>query len=441
MNENRKEFLPGSFTYRSLNANGAPTSGWTSGSDPIGTGYNQRIVVKGGLRVKPAGWLFPTPYQFEQTNMRYPNGVLVYRYASGSQEERRGALSPRLASPGTPGNNLAPYGDEAKARPFPDVDMLSQAESKALNGLLTHGKERDGTFSPGIAWAERRETFDLLSSTARTLAQVATDLRNGRPQRAFRDLFPNGSRKDFIALKGTPYWRWYQQQLRAGKRKLKATPAIAASAFLSLQNGWKPLLGDLQNAAEALAFRNSKADWVITGKGYIEQEVVNTDRYQTTGRNSQLAYSHSYTRKRAVFVRLDATVSDQHLHTLAQLGLNNPAALAWETTRLTYLVDYVVGIGDYLQSLGAADGLTFFSGSVTRYGEYVTVLESDRRDNQVRFSGSGRHVRWTRSVYNGFPVPIPPLSLKPKPLKVSQYFNALSVFYLALFGRRIPYAR
>jgi hypothetical protein len=441
VDENFLKVDSGTVMYRQIFPDGRPKGAWNSTLFSQGGGSQMRKVVKGGLRRKPKGWLFPTAYSFEQETHVKVNGRCWHRRSDGTYDEAQGALSSWIGGPNN-AVNQDPTGSSGSYAPslYPNVDHVSQAEAKALNGLLTHGRDLDGTFNVGQAWAERKETVSLLTGVASTLAQVGKDLRAGKPGRAFRNLFPNGSRSEFKKFRGSPYMQWYRSQQKKAVKSIKASPAMAASGFLSLQNGWKPLLNDVHNAAEALANRKSVTDWVITGKGYLKIKKVGSQS-PDMGINPQNTYTHDQLSIQAVFVRLDARVTDEHLHKLAQLGLNNPAALAWETTRLTYLVDYFIAIGDWLKSLGAADGLTFYSGSCTRYCEYVSVLKSNSTSGRVKFSGSRRYVKWTRDAYVGFPVPIAPLSLKPQELKTTQIFNLLSVFYLSVTGQPIPYAR
>lgn len=439
MDENLEKFDSGTLMVRSIFPDGRPGGPWSTTFYANGGGRRLRKVVKGGLRRKPVGWLFPTPYQFEQEQINHVNGRCWHRRTDGSYDESQGAISNWVGT--GQAANMAPMGSDLRVyQLFPNVDHVSQAEAKALKGLLTHGKDLDGTFSVGQAWAERKETASLLEGAVRTIAQVVKDLRAGKPGRAFKELFPDGSPKDFKSFKDTPYMRWYREQQKKAVKRIKATPAMAASGFLSLQNGWKPLLNDVHNAAEALANRTSPAPWVITGKGYFKIKKVGKES-PNMGINPQNTFTLDHVSTTAVFVRIDAQVTDAHLHKLAQLGLNNPASVVYEATRLTYLVDYVYGMGDWLASLGAPDGLTFYSGSVTRYAEYVSVLRSNQASSRVRFSGTRRYVKWDRRAYTSFPVPIPPLSLKPTELKLSQVFNLLSVFYLAVTGQPIPYAR
>lgn len=396
--------------------------------------YVYSSVTKPAQRSKPKGWLVPTAYERREVIVNNPRGnVRTVLKGSGSPSRTR-RISGDLRSV-NPSVFRMLHDTRFSFNSCVDVDMVSQAEAKALSRLLTHGKQLDGNFKAGVAWRERKELAGMLNNTARTMVDTMKALRAGRWRQAFGLVGERPSKgHPFFS---TEYWKHIS---RTKSRSTEPAAAALASGFLSLQNGWKPFLADISNAAEALANRTASADWVITGIG----------KYDRLDRNSVYAdfgtgYSSAPTGllewqvRRRVKVRIDATIADPVSHTLAQLGLNNPAHLVWESTRLTYLLDYILAVGKWLEALGAADGMKFHSGSWTVTSEYVSENSCAKGDG--RWSGSARYFHTTRRVYSSFPVPIAPLSLKPEPLKLEQLLNALSVGYLAFRGQHVPYSK
>lgn len=430
--------VPGTFVTRFFN----PVTGVETNAPVTQSSTAKSVssrVVKPNKRPRPRGWLYPTAYERREVIENNPRGFIVAVLKSGSPRGRKwnGYLSPGFIPGPVLRHNVSATGISSV-----DIDLVSQAEAKALVRLTTHGKDRDGTWKPGIAWRERKETADLLTDAARRTVGAYEALRQGNWRKAF-DLLPHTKRpgKD-NPLKDSAYWKWLTS---TQKKKLQATPRELASGFLALQNGWKPLLGDISNAAEALGHRNTLADWVITGVGTIEK--VDGDHIVSMARNTHSGYSEypngifSWKRTRRVKVRLDATITNQQLHLNAQLGLNNIAHTIWETTPLSYIVDYFLAVGKYLEALGAADGMQFMSGSVTRSIEYLGTNQDYPGGGEGKWIGESRYFSMDRRVYNSFPVPIFPLSLKPEPLKLSQFFNILSVGYLGLGQQKVPYSK
>lgn len=408
--------------------------GYTSSYAKYARSYR---IDKPDRRRKPTGWLFPTPYKLRKDIVNFPFGTAI-TYNNTRKRVWTGCIG--LWVPVFPEKSV-----------LPNIDYVSQAESKALNQFLTNGRALDGNFKAGVAWAERKETAGLLEDFSRSMFNTAKALKQKRWKEAINYLpvfSPKSAAKRRTndpklrkqlekSLKGSKYWESIKRNQRDG---LNAAPKAIASGVLSLQNGWKPFLGDIHNAAEALAQRNMPADWVITGIGKVvhHTNTVQVDRGLGVVGTRDVA-QHVMVHTQGAKVRLDATVSDQMLHLVAQFGLNNPAATAWEAFPLTYLVDYQWAMGEYLESLGAADGMRFLSGSFTTFGEYL--CESTAMDEESDWTGTLHRKQWERKVYLSFPVPIPPLSLKPKPLTFMQQVNALSVGFLKMCGYDVPFAR
>lgn len=119
-----------------------------------------------------------------------------------------------------------------------------------------------------------------------------------------------------------------------------------------------------------------------------------------------------------------------------QWGMANPLSVAWELTIYSWLVDYLVDVGGWLESLTADVGTHFVEGSLSRlmkvgnidvalvnvynpsYGKY-TIL----RSGPVMFNGQvGRMNRQVLS--NLHPSLVPPLK---KQLSLTQLANSLTV--------------
>lgn len=426
MNEDTSRATPGEMKTVYTSTSGSKTTTYTN------TNYrtDSRYVLGTGPRVKPFGWLFPTSYDLQQSTVRFPYGKCSKTMNDGLRE-----YSGTLTLAASPLFTMRFNGtSDSLARV--NVDMLSQAESRALGQFLTHGKSRDGTFNVGVAWGERQDTAKLLRDAVHKTVGLARALRAG-DWRYANGLLPIGSRKDWKDLKDTPYGKWLVQHQRGA---LKATPAALASGMLEFQNGWKPFMSDVYNAAEALANRNSLADWVITGIGHYknDQDVDETLKQPLTQFLLKAPSVHRLvSEEKRVKVRLDATVYDQHLHTLAQLGLNNPGAIMWNLARASYVADYYWAIGEWINALGAPAGLRFYSGSRTRFYRLLMQIESADKSTGT-FFGMKSVTEMERRPYTGFPVPIPPLSMKPKPLNLSQIFNQLSLLTVWLTGAPRP---
>ena len=52
-----------------------------------------------------------------------------------------------------------------------------------------------------------------------------------------------------------------------------------------------------------------------------------------------------------------------HVSNITSLGLDNPWKIGWEVTRLSWMFDYVVGVGDWVSSFTATNGMIFREGT------------------------------------------------------------------------------
>jgi len=396
--------------------------------------YNYLRVVKPDRRRKPSGWLFPLPYEYHRESRTSCAGIVTKHYDGYSDRWFNGPVGSYL-----PNSNMSfpisgtPWDWEV----LPPLSAKAVAEHRALLGFKTRGREMESSFNVGVAWAERKQTASLLSSTGNTIAKALLAL--GR-----RDIMGAGralgiDRKTLRKLSKVHNFRDLQKAMRG---KGPAALTAAAAAWLALQMGWKPLLSDVYSAAEALAYRDSYADWVVTsvGKYKLDREDVRNININPTWAYKNADAVLSAFSKVRVKVRLDATVDSNFFQKLGSLGLTNPVFAVYEATPFSFLWDYFFTTGEWLESIGATAGFQFYSGSCTRYGEYLASHEPAAPDSSNRWFGTRRIVHWKREVYTGFPFPISPFEMKPESLNLNQVLNMLSLLALAVgkFGVKTP---
>lgn len=189
----------------------------------------------------------------------------------------------------------------------------------------------------GVAFAERRDTARLFQNKVSGITQSVNDYKKGRP----RD------------------WK---------RVKRGAIP----SSWLEVQLGWLPLLSDIHGAAQALAERDARGNRYVahvTGRA----EARNSSRhFIKSGVSADLGYDVNRTENVRGHVRLDYELSDIVLQTLSSLGLTNPLTIAWERLPYSFVVDYLLPIGDWISCLDANLGWSFRGGS---YSLRVSIEE------------------------------------------------------------------
>lgn len=163
--------------------------------------------------------------------------------------------------------------------------------------------------------------------------------------------------------------------------------------WMQYQFGIKPALNDVADATTYLASKlEGTTPMLVYAKGGHEsegrfrgidggQDGLYT-AYPVIDESCQVHYS-------VIYEIPTGQVSD-----ITQLGLDNPWNTAWEVTRLSWMVDYVVGMGDWLQSFTAANGMVFREGC-------RSVLRR-LTSSELEFAIAGNATDWTkRPSYQG----------------------------------------
>jgi hypothetical protein len=231
-------------------------------------------------------------------------------------------------------------------------------------------RARGAEFSLPIFFGEARETGRLVLGTARRLAQSYRALRAGNLPGAYRAL----------GLSNPPRAATARFNRDNGVDAIRA----ASNFWLELQYGWKPLLNDAKNAAETLA--ESLAEPASTlGR------VTSTTRSRLFTRNdTQIEVSP------AGFALKEESQNESYrgvwlfepngLSIPASLGLLNPLSVAWELTPLSFVVDWFLPIGRYLEQLDTPYRFKHVGGTLGYKREVFTRWSQFRRDGAT---GSG----------------------------------------------------
>lgn len=255
--------------------------------------------------------------------------------------------------------------------------------TKALNDL---GQSKANV---GEALATARQTADLFVDAAWTLLKFVRDARNGRLIWELRNLN-------------------VKKILNAAKSG--AIPKTVANRWLQFHYGWKPLAQDVHGLWELLNEQLGTPALLVHGRGRGEWFWEESTEIPSTTVNPCMKLDMSATFQSQVSVTGQVD-SLQIFRTVNQAGLVNPAALAWELIPFSFVVDWVVPIGNVLTALSATAGLNFVGGHRTeRYEHSVTgtvsgssILGDPTRPPSTEFRAFG----FDRYKYAGFPLPVP----------------------------------
>lgn len=210
--------------------------------------------------------------------------------------------------------------------------------------------------------------------------------------------------------------KYHPSAFKSTRRKwLKRVGAIP-SLWLAFQFGLRPLLGDLRASAEAL-------EWLQRSGSYPARFTVKAGHQQIT---TKTAVMQAYVSPSFQLHELGVVVARCHYsctyevtskvdRTLAQLGLSNSFSVMFELTPWSWAVDYVLGVGNWLNSMFASTGLRFVEGaeSLMMTAEIADTQvhpdPSQRLDRVPRGRSTLSCGRFERNVLSVHPVPVMPV--------------------------------
>lgn len=222
--------------------------------------------------------------------------------------------------------------------PF-DMNIMGNA---AINGALLNLSDQKASISENFA--ERAQANRMIADRVRSIARTVLDFKRGKPR-----LWPSVKKEG----------------LRSRTGRLYTVP----EAWLEVQYGWNPLLSDVKGALDLMRHQDSDDD-------YFRKTVKSTRSISDTivwesaiNKQTALVVVHRARRKSLVFVRLDYRLDTSYLHQLQQLDVVNPALITWNLLPYSFVVDWFLPVGSYLQALTADLGFTFLGGSMTQWQE------------------------------------------------------------------------
>lgn len=178
----------------------------------------------------------------------------------------------------------------------------------------------------GLAIAERKEALGLIRKRALDLGEAMLFLLTGQFRRFLK------------RLNLSPHPK--HQRLRRNR------PKQAASLWLEYWMGWAPMVADVYAAVDVLQ------------SGYPDDMVVKASASSTAPFNGSAGINHPsegywfwyFTAKVKVRYQGTVSVTNPNLYRANQLGLVNPVALLWQLIPFSFIVDWFVNVGQFLNS-------------------------------------------------------------------------------------------
>lgn len=303
------------------------------------------------------------------------------------------------------------------------IDTIDDIKSITRNRLL--GKIRDTQIDLGVSLGEYRETAAFVALAAAKVAESARLFKRGHVEKAVRTL--RGVKRNPAILR-----------ILTGRRNHRWTdlPAAAADAQLTMAFAVRPLLRDVYDACALLE------------KGYVSTEAQPIT--VRSGHSTSIATPNLKSGFYGMRVNADIRVQGQVtywvnnplLRTLDQCGVLNPLSVAWEITPFSFVLDWFLPIGEFIQNVLPPQGVTFSDGYIYTklYGSLRLFTDISDAGGEWHTSCTSEEVLKHREMLSDFPTyhaVVPDVSLSK-----NQVASSMALIYKLKFeGLKSPILR
>lgn len=301
--------------FRSQNGTVLRTS--LNGTTPVTTVYGSSVVdylnsSKSATVRRPK----PAPGQLFTSGTTFGHSLIVRESGYGS------VTVPRICRYDGPYSYwLSAHG----ADDVPNVDL----SFNGLDGRL-RARIKDDNLNMAQSVAEYRQAASMFANAASSVYRTFRSLRSGS---AIADI------------------------ARYMRRRDRDIPGDIANRWLEYQYGFKPLMSDIYGVADEL----QKS---MSGEYYRYVNTHSDEFYE--GRSAQTCaldgvnlfpYQRITQKRVRKIVRARYRITVAGLKQLSQIGITNPALLAWELIPFSFVFDWMIPVGNFLSSLDALAGV------------------------------------------------------------------------------------
>jgi len=267
----------------------------------------------------------------------------------------------------------------------PDVAQRQKIADRLAQRCLE--KLKDQKVNLGNFIAERNQAIQMFGDTAGKVARAFNAVKRRQFKKAFEELGCRPSKR------------------LSGRQS-------AANNWLQLQYGWLPLLDDVYGTAEELerSFGRQTKERPPLMKVVAKGRLQDADKYYSVSPASVGAWAERAYMYDARVI-LYYTVDYQSSQWLGRVGLTNPLSIAWEVLPYSFVVDWFLPVGNFLNTLDATLGVSFVDGanSGTTYTHLVYSRSAKYTQGNYRYewnmnrTARARYFKYERGSMSGFP--------------------------------------
>lgn len=206
--------------------------------------------------------------------------------------------------------------------------------------------------------------------------------------------------------------RWVRRTFKRMFGKPGRASGTAAQLWLEYNLAIAPTLGTLYDGMKALQEGLGSDNLYVRGKA--KYTLNRKEEVDDSGHNPPTQIKTSTWSSREDYaVSFIGILNDEFIAKAKALDVDNPYSTAWELVPFSFVMDWFVNIGDFLESLNATSGMTYGGGyrslKVTGSGSYTDEINTDWSPGvpRIRNSGGSDYVyeMYERYTYGIWPAP------------------------------------
>lgn len=376
---------------RSGSSSQAPSVRTDTHTRPVVRALNQTRVTTntpGFHNPDRVGRLKPRAFNFTETVTNYETGYWTSYLTRLGVSTAANTYNNSVGCTGSFTGVGVPAGVDAGL----DTAVITELTQLANGKLLR--KIKSSSVNIAVAAAERNKTANMVANAATRIAKSIRNLRRGNFVQAAEDLGALASRRG---------------RKRFSRAYARDVEQAVARGWLELQYGWKPLLNDVFGSAEALANRQLAPMHVTARVREKREQPWKWENQSKTGKLTSGNFG-SGSRKTDVTVSVTYYRPANQSTSMSALGITNPALVAWEVVPFSFVADWFLPIGNFLETFDATSGLEFYSGYRTtfvrrnyNYTRYQRGVDSYSVSQDMSYTASKEYVSCVREVLTTFP--------------------------------------
>lgn len=284
-----------------------------------------------------------------------------------------------------------------------NISVWTANDDLKLLGKLAE-KIRQHDFNLGVFMATAPQAYNQAISTVANFGRSLLALKRGDIPEALH----------YVGL--TPGHRKVSEVKRLREKDI-------SSAWLAMQYGWLPTIRDTHEA------------WVALSKSNVEREqvIVVTHRVKRNYDGSAAPLLYACSNLHIESKRLKYTLKES-ISAPRALGLTDPLSVAWELLPWSFVIDWFLPIGDYLDALNIIPKLKGSYVQTHRKEKFGAV--SHALDPALVMCGVGGHsvhsIELSRTVGTNLSVPLPKVVSLSQGLTSGRIKNAIALVHQKL---------